>query len=94
MDPKGADVMADSVGPDQTAPLHCLSSSVCPLRIITVVAMCTTFLWLTLIVKNMNLFTNEPRHEKTCFAIWEQQMRRSACASAQSDQRLCYSLPR
>ena len=35
--------------------------------------------------------TNEPRHEKTpVFAICEQQRRRSACASAQSDQRLCY----
>ena len=32
----------------------------------------------------------EPRHEKICFTIYEQQ----ACASAQSDQRLCYSLPR
>ena len=28
------------------------------------------------------------------YAICEQQMRRSACASAQSDQCLCYSLPR
>ena len=36
---------------------------------------------------------NELRHEKTCFAICEQQMRRSACASAQSDRRLCCSLP-
>ena len=35
----------------------------------------------------------EPRHEKTCFCICEQQRRRSACASAQSDQRLCCSLP-
>ena len=34
-----------------------------------------------------------PRHEKTCFAICEQQSHRLACASAQSDQRLCYSLP-
>ena len=29
---------------------------------------------------------------KPVYAIWEQQRRRSACASAQSDQRLCYSL--
>ena len=36
----------------------------------------------------------EPRHEKTRFAIREQQRRRSGCASAQSDQRLCYSLLR
>ena len=36
--------------------------------------------------------TCEPRHEKTCYAICEQQRRRSACASAQSDQRLCCSL--
>ena len=28
------------------------------------------------------------------YAIWKQQRRRSACASTQSDQRLCYSLPR
>ena len=27
----------------------------------------------------------EPRHEKTCYAICEQQRRRSACASVQSD---------
>ena len=31
---------------------------------------------------------------KPVYAICEQQMRRSACASAQSDQRLCCSLPR
>ena len=31
---------------------------------------------------------------KPVFAICVQQRRRSACASAQSDQRLCYSLPR
>ena len=31
---------------------------------------------------------NEPRHKKTCFVICQQQRRRSACASAQSDQRL------
>ena len=37
---------------------------------------------------------SESRHEKTYFAICEQQRRRSACASAQSDQRLCYSLLR
>ena len=36
----------------------------------------------------------EPRHEKTCYVICEQQRCRSACASAQSDQRLCCSLPR
>ena len=30
---------------------------------------------------------------KTVYAICEQQRRRSACASAQSDQRLCCSLP-
>ena len=34
-----------------------------------------------------------PRREKTCFAICEQQRRRSACACAQSDQHLCFSLP-
>ena len=34
----------------------------------------------------------EPRHEKTCFAIGEQQRRRSDCAGAQSDQRLSCSL--
>ena len=31
---------------------------------------------------------------KPVFAIWEQQRCRSACTSAQSDQRLCCSLPR
>ena len=36
----------------------------------------------------------ESHPEKTCFAICEQQRCRSACASTQSDQRLCYSLPR
>ena len=43
---------------------------------------------------NSHLFIFEPRHEKICFAICEQQRRRSACASTQSDQRLCYSLLR
>ena len=36
----------------------------------------------------------EPPHEKTCSAICEQQKRRSACASAQSDQHLCCLLLR
>ena len=31
---------------------------------------------------------------KHVYALCEQQRRRSACASAQSDQRLCFSLPR
>ena len=35
----------------------------------------------------------EPRHGKSVFALCKQQRRRSACASAQSDQRLCCSLP-
>ena len=38
--------------------------------------------------------TNEPGHEKMCHVIFEQQRRRSACAFAQSDQRLCCSLLR
>ena len=38
--------------------------------------------------------TNEPRHEKTCFAICEKQRCRSASASTQSDQHLCCSLLR
>ena len=34
-----------------------------------------------------------PRREKTCLrGVCEQHRRRPACASAQSDQRLCYSL--
>ena len=37
----------------------------------------------------MSLVTRKP-----VYAIGEQQRRRSACASAQSDQHLCYSLPR
>ena len=37
------------------------------------------------------LLSFEPR--QPAFAICEQQSRRSACASAQSDQRLCCSLP-
>ena len=36
----------------------------------------------------------EPHRKKTCFDICKQQRRRSACASAQSDQHLCCSLPR
>ena len=36
----------------------------------------------------------EPHHEKTCIVPCEQQRRKSACASAQSDQHLCCSLPR
>ena len=41
------------------------------------------------------LLANEPRHEKKpVYTICEQQRRRSACASAQSDQHLCCSLPR
>ena len=36
----------------------------------------------------------EPGREKMCHVICEQQRCRSACASAQSDQRLCYSLVR
>ena len=39
-------------------------------------------------------YNNEPGHEKMSYAICEQQRRRSACASAQSDQRLCCSLAR
>ena len=31
---------------------------------------------------------------KPVYAIWEQQRRRSVCASAESDQHLCCSLPR
>ena len=37
---------------------------------------------------------NQPHHEEIRFAICEQQRHRSACASTQSDQRLCFSLPR
>ena len=37
---------------------------------------------------------NEPFMRKPIYAIYEQQRRRSACASMQSDQRLCCSLPR
>ena len=33
------------------------------------------------------------REKKTDFVAREQQRRRPACASVQSDQRLCYSLP-
>ena len=36
----------------------------------------------------------EPCLEKTCFVLCKQQRRRSAYASAQSDQHLCYSLLR
>ena len=36
----------------------------------------------------------KPHHRKPVFAICEQQRRRSACASAPSDQCLCNSLPR
>ena len=37
---------------------------------------------------------NEPHHEKTCLCHMWTTRRRSACASTQSDQRLCCSLPR
>ena len=40
------------------------------------------------------LITTEPHHEKTCLTICEQERCRSACASVQSDQCLCYSLLR
>ena len=53
--------------------------------------------WIFLLLSVLMLrvgYEIEPRHEKTCFVICEQQKRRLACASAQSDQRLCYSLPR
>ena len=36
----------------------------------------------------------KPRHDKTCFAICKKERRKSACASAQSDQRLYCSLLR
>ena len=36
----------------------------------------------------------EPRHEKTCLCNMRTTKARAACASAQSDQRLCCSLPR
>ena len=39
------------------------------------------------------MLSYEPHHEKTCYAICEQQRCRSACASAQSGQHLC-CLPR
>ena len=39
-----------------------------------------------------NLKSPEPMR-KSVYAICEQQRRRLACAFAQSDQRLCYSLP-
>ena len=56
--------------------------------------------WLLLVAENEQIPTttmdipeipeqNEPRYKKTCFAICEQQRRRSPCASAQSDQHLC-----
>ena len=37
------------------------------------------------------MFIFEPIHEKTCFAICEQQSRRSACACTQSDMRLLFT---
>ena len=46
---------------------------------------------------NSNGITIEPRHEKTCLChmrTTKTQISQSACASAQSDQRLCCSLPR
>ena len=49
------------------------------------------FCSLLYILENLTV-TFEPRHEKTCFAICKQQICRSACVSAQSDQCLCCSL--
>ena len=46
------------------------------------------------VLRVLSSYRYEPHHEKSCFAICEQQMRRSACASVQSDQHLCYLLLR
>ena len=46
-----------------------------------------------LLLENLTFKRIEPHHAKTCFAICKHQRHRSACASAQSDQRLCCLLP-
>ena len=70
MHPKGADRMANSVDPDQTAQTK--QSLFMPFA------------------------NNSLSHvmRKSVYDICEQQRRRSAYASAQSDQHLCFSLPR
>ena len=53
-----------------------------------------TFSQKTLFRQNFcHCFIFEPHHEKTCLCHMRTTRRRSACASAQSDQRLCCSLP-
>ena len=85
MDPKGADGMASSVDPDQTAPLYlglrCLPKTHLSKNLGT--------LWYKrwILQERIQNRKIEPRHEKPCFCHM-----RSACTSAQSDQRLCYSL--
>ena len=46
------------------------------------------------VFKCQGIYYMGPVMRKHAFAICEQQRRRSACVSAQSDQRLCYSLLR
>ena len=54
-----------------------------------------TLLWQSKNTVMLSLFYTEMNHvmRKLVYDIREQQRRRSACASAQSDQRLCCSLP-
>ena len=46
------------------------------------------------IVEDLYMYHLSHVMKKPVFAIWEQQRRRSACTFAQSDQHLCYLLPR
>ena len=57
---------------------------------------CTECRWIRNSLKDQNLACNLMSHSmrKPVHAICKQQRRRSACISAQSDQRLCCSLPR
>ena len=58
---------------------------------------CTIYIFSSLTVSNLwtkHAIANGPGHAKMSYAICEQQRRRSACASAQSDQHLCCSLLR
>ena len=47
-----------------------------------------------IVVREVNFLSPGPGHAKKCHVIYEQQRRRSACTSLQSDQRLCCSLLR
>ena len=93
MHPNDAEGIANSVDPDQTAPeqsdlgLHCLPRPIC-LKTWDHYRNCNFSKFIDRSGLLLLWILNEPGHEKTSYVISEQQRRRSACACAQSDQRL------